>query len=92
MICVLNEFLVSGDYYVFEVCGDLMKDVGILDGDLVLINCGDSVVNGDIVVVLVDDEEVIFKCFCKKGEFLVVLEVVNFVYEIMIFGVDWVKI
>lgn len=86
---VLLELLGVGEYYVFEVCGDLMIEVGIFDGDIVLIWCFDSVDSGDIVVVLVDDEEVMFKWLCKKGV-LIVFEVVNLVYEIWIFGLGCV--
>lgn len=53
-----------GDYYVFEVKGDLMIDVGINDGDIVIICEIEVVDNGDIVVVLVEDVEVMLKCIC----------------------------
>lgn len=81
----------GGEYYVLEVKGDLMIDVGIFDGDMVIICNMFNVSFGEIVVVLIDDEEVILKWFCCKGV-LIVLEVVNFVYEMCIFGLDWVKI
>ena len=54
---------VVGEYYVFEVKGDLMIDVGINDGDVVVI-CEISIVdNGDIVVALVEDQEATLKRF-----------------------------
>ncbi len=91
-IRVPNELLASGDHYVLEVRGDSMKDAGILDGDLALINRGDSAANGDIVVALVDDEEATLKRLRKKGESSVALEAANPAYETMIFGADRVKI
>lgn len=90
-VMLLEEYVDSDVYYVFEVKGDFMIEVGILDGDIVILCCIDSVNFGDIVVVLIDDEEVILKWLCKKGD-LVVLEVVNLVYEMCIFGFDCVQV
>lgn len=47
--------------YALTVEGDSMMKVGIIDGDIVVIEKCDRAKDGDIVVALVDDEEVTLK-------------------------------
>lgn len=47
--------------YVLQVVGDSMREAGILDGDLVVIEQRDHARNGEIVVALVRGEEVTLK-------------------------------
>lgn len=47
--------------FVLEVDGDSMRDEGILDGDLVVIDGQSKARSGDIVVALVDGAEVTLK-------------------------------
>jgi repressor LexA len=56
-INVPPEMLGGGEHFALEVKGDSMIDAGIFDGDTVVIRKGDTAINGDIVVALVDDEE-----------------------------------
>ena len=42
--------------YLLMVHGESMKDVGILDGDLLAVHRTDQVKNGDIVVARIEDE------------------------------------
>lgn len=56
-------FFFNGKYFVFEVKGDLMIDVGINDGDVVIIKDLVVVQDGDIVVVLIEEEEVMLKIY-----------------------------
>ena len=44
-----------------RVCGDSMMKVGILDGDLAIIQTGVSVSNGQIAAVMVDDSATLNK-------------------------------
>jgi repressor LexA len=46
----------SGDLFALRVAGESMKDVGILDGDIVLARHQQTADRGDIVVALIDDE------------------------------------
>jgi repressor LexA len=85
------DMLGSGEHYALEVKGDSMIAAGIFDGDTVLIRKGDSAVNGEIVVALVDDEEATLKRLRKKGE-SIALEAANPSYETRIFGPDRVKV
>jgi repressor LexA len=85
------DMLGSGEHFALEVKGDSMIDAGIFDGDTVLIRKGDSAVNGEIVVALVDDEEATLKRLRKKGE-SIALEAANTAYETRIFGPDRVRV
>jgi repressor LexA len=56
------EPLRSGrDCYVLEVRGDSMQDVGILDGDWVVVEHRSSARNGETVVALIDQAEATLK-------------------------------
>jgi repressor LexA len=85
------DMLGTGEHYALEVKGDSMIDAGIFDGDTVLIRKGDTAINGDIVVALVDDEEATLKRLRKKGE-SIALEAANPAYETRIFGPDRVRV
>jgi repressor LexA len=90
-INVPPEMLGGGEHFALEVKGDSMIDAGIFEGDTVIIRKGETAINGDIVVALVDDEEATLKRLRKKGE-SVALEAANQAYETRIFGPDRVKV
>lgn len=90
-ISVPPDMLGPGEHFALEVKGDSMIEAGIFDGDTVLIRRGDTAINGDIVVALVDDEEATLKRLRKKGE-SVALEAANAAYETRIFGPDRVRV
>jgi repressor LexA len=90
-ISVPPEMLGGGEHFALEVKGDSMIDAGIFDGDTVVIRKGDTAINGDIVVALVDDEEATLKRLRKKGE-SIALEAANTAYETRIFGPDRVRV
>jgi repressor LexA len=90
-INVPPEMLGGGEHFALEVKGDSMIEAGIFDGDTVVIRKGDSAINGDIVVALVDDEEATLKRLRKKGE-SIALEAANPAYETRIFGPDRVRV
>ena len=54
----LDDFLIERKQatYMLEVVGESMKDAGILEGDLVLVERGKTPRRGDIVLALVDNE------------------------------------
>lgn len=85
-------FLLSrGEHYALEVEGDSMIEAGIHDGDIAIIQRGDTADNGSIVVALVDDNEVTLKRLRRKGN-SVALEPANPRYKTRIFGPDQVNI
>ncbi|MHB0913466.1 MAG: transcriptional repressor LexA [Armatimonadota bacterium] len=51
-----QEFFSGSDGFMLRVRGESMIEVGINDGDMVIVRRQDSVDNGDITVVLVDGE------------------------------------
>ncbi len=81
----------SGQHYCLEVAGDSMIDVGIFDGDTVIIRENETAENGKIVVALIDDNEVTLKRLRRKGG-SIALEAANPEYETRIFGPDRVKV
>jgi repressor LexA len=70
----------TGQHYALEVKGDSMIDVGINDGDIVVIREQSTAENGDIVVALIDEEEATLKRFRRKGG-MIALEAANPAYE-----------
>jgi repressor LexA len=90
-LAIPPDMLGSGEHFALEVKGDSMIDAGIFDGDTVLIRKGDTAVNGEIVVALVDDEEATLKRLRKKGD-SIALEAANPAYETRIFGPDRVNV
>ena len=49
--------------YLLRVRGESMKDVGIIDGDLVVVRPQDTATDGDIVVALVGEEATVKRFF-----------------------------
>lgn len=57
----LAEFFIGPDRYALRVSGESMIDVGILDGDTVILRKQDTARTGDIVVALIDGQEATLK-------------------------------
>jgi repressor LexA len=68
-ILSLDEFLIDRkkSTYMLEVQGESMKDAGILEGDLVLVERGRTPRRGDIVLALVDHEYTLKYLDMEKG-------------------------
>jgi repressor LexA len=81
----------AGEHYGLEVAGDSMIEAGILEGDTVIIQKGDTAENGQIVVALVDDTEVTLKRLRRRGN-SIALEPCNVRHETRIFPADRVKV
>ena len=61
------DFMPNNDAFMLVVRGQSMINVGIFDGDLILIEKRKDVVNGDIVVALVEDSATV-KTFYKEQD------------------------
>ena len=85
------DLLGRGEHYALEVEGDSMMDAGILDGDTVIIERGETADNGAIVVALIDNQEATLKRLRRKGG-AIALEPANKSYETRIFPPERVKI
>jgi repressor LexA len=66
----LDDFLIDrkGHTYMLEVHGESMKDAGILEGDLVLVERGKRPNHGDIVLALVGHEYTLKYLELEKGK------------------------
>lgn len=56
----------SGELFALKIKGDSMINVGIFDGDLIVVEQTDYAENGEIVVALVDGENATVKTFYKE--------------------------
>jgi repressor LexA len=88
---VPTALLGNGEHFGLEVAGDSMIDAGILDGDFVVIQRGDTADNGQIVVAVVDDNEVTLKRLRRRSN-SIALEPCNERHETRIFPADRVKV
>lgn len=61
-----SEFMPNQDVFMLHVKGDSMINVGILDGDNILVRQQNTASNGEIVVALVDDSATV-KTFYKEN-------------------------
>ena len=59
------------EYFFLQVCGDSMKNCGIVDGTYVLFHKQQYAENGDIVACLVDGESATVKRFYKQNHRIV---------------------
>ena len=81
----------KGDFFGLKIQGDSMIEAGINEGDTVIIKKSNYADNGQIVVALIDNNEVMLKRIRRKGN-SVALESANKNYETKIFGPDRVKV
>lgn len=86
-----QTMLGKGEHYALEVKGDSMIDLGINNGDVVVIRESQVADNGDIVVALVEDQEATLKTYRKMGD-QIALEAANPAYEARIYPADMVKV
>ena len=60
--------LVSGqDTFMLRVKGDSMREDGLFDGDLAVVEKQSSADNGDVVVALLDDEATVKRFYRENG-------------------------
>jgi repressor LexA len=78
-------------HYALEVQGDSMIDLGINDGDIVVIREQDTADNGDIVVALVEGHEATLKRFRRQNG-MIALEAANPAYETRLLRDDQVAV
>ena len=64
---MMPQFVGNKQTYMLHVKGDSMINVGIFDGDLIVVQKQDTARNGEIVVALVDDS-VTVKRFFKEAD------------------------
>jgi repressor LexA len=90
-IPVPTTLMGRGEHYALKIEGDSMIDVGIMDGDTVIIQKADTAENGEIVVALVDGLEVTLKRFRRQGS-SIALEPENPAYQTRILPASRVRV
>ena len=66
------RYAATGTNYMLRVRGESMIDVGIMDGDLILVQQTDDARNGEIVVAMIDgfESEATVKTFYKENDYI----------------------
>jgi repressor LexA len=64
----VNLFNPKKELFTLKVSGESMINVGIYDGDVVIVQKQNVARNGDIVVAMTDDNEVTLKTFYKEKD------------------------
>ena len=81
----------NGEHFGLKVKGDSMIEAGINDGDTVIIKKSSNAENGEIAVVLIDEQEATLKRIRKKGN-TIALEAANQNYDTKIYAANRIKI
>ena len=67
---VINEnFFMGSDLFVLKVKGDSMIEIGIFDGDYVVISKQSVARNGEIMACLIDNEATVKRFYKENGHF-----------------------
>ena len=85
-----SDIFGKGELFLLHAQGDSMIEVGIQDGDLLVVKHSNSAENGQIVVALIDDSATV-KTFYKKNNHIV-LHPENSTMEDMVFDYYEVEI
>jgi repressor LexA len=88
----LSEMFVGKDRYALQIKGDSMIDIGILDGDIVVVEPRSTAEFGDIIVALIDNEDATLKRFKKLKDGRIELSPENQDLQPMIYDAVRVKI
>ena len=81
----------NGEHFGLKVKGDSMIEAGINDGDTVIVKKATNAENGQIAVVLIDEQEATLKRIRKKGN-TIALEAANKNYDTKIYAANRIKI
>ena len=66
---MLPEFIGSKSTFMLHVKGDSMINIGIYDGDMVIVEETPSAENNDIVVALIEDSATVKRFFKEDGHY-----------------------
>lgn len=86
-----GQMLGKGEHFALQITGDSMTGIGIMDGDIVVIERRESANNGEVVVALVDESEATLKRIYRKNG-MIELHAENPDYENKILSPDRVRI
>ena len=86
-----TEFTGDGELYMLRVRGDSMINVGIFDGDYVVVHTQTTAHNGEIVIAGIPGEEATVKTYQRDGSTITLLPA-NDTLEPMVFAAGEVEI
>lgn len=66
---LLADELPAGDLFILNVRGESMINIGIYDGDKVIVRQSPTAKNGDVVVALVDDSATVKTYYKEDGKY-----------------------
>lgn len=66
---LLSEDMPSGEAFMLKVRGESMINVGIYDGDQIIVHKQNTANNGDLVVALVDDSATVKTFYKENGHY-----------------------
>lgn len=78
--------------FALKVCGDSMRDIGIMDGDTVIIDAEKEIRNRDVVVAMINDDVTVKRYIPLKGNEFVELLPENKEMKPMYFPLDQVHV
>ena len=90
-VALLEDLQNNGEHFGLKIKGDSMVEAGINDGDTVIVKKSSNAENGQIAVVLIDDQEATLKRIRKKGK-TIALEAANKNYDTKIYAASRIKI
>ena len=64
-----SEFMPNAETFMLRVKGDSMVNVGIYDGDQIIVEKQSTARNGEIVVALIDDSATVKTFYKEKGHY-----------------------
>lgn len=82
----------ENEAFILTIRGDSMKEIGMLDGDLIVVNSSVSVTNGDIAVARVAGETATVKRFFKENNGTIRLQPENSTMDPIIVPAEEVEI
>ncbi|MFA6931894.1 MAG: transcriptional repressor LexA [Lentisphaeria bacterium] len=65
---LLPKRISASELFALQVQGDSMRDLGILDGDIVVAKKAHNVGIGDIIIALIDDETTVKSLYLSDGQ------------------------
>jgi repressor LexA len=86
-----EDFTGDGQLFMLRVRGESMIDIGIFDGDYIVVSQTDKVNNGDIIVAGIPGEEATVKTYKRKGNTITLIPH-NPEFEPMVFPASDVSI
>ena len=87
----LAELAAEKTLFALRVTGESMRDLGILDGDIVIVQADAVIKAGDVVVALVDNETTV-KSYYPQGSGKIELRPANKDFKVQVYAADAVTV